>query len=283
MKRIVAALAGLLIITGCTTEADEFRSGLPSREMVEVAGPTTGSAQALGAGDRSEFYTGTRNATVAVNASTLFVLGTLKWVTDHRPTSIDGDTAIWGPYKGDSGDGLRADNDWKLTVTRVEENTFSYSLEAKGPSDPDTAWVVVISGQHERAVDANGVPVERFGAGSFLVDWDAAQALPKHDDSVGTALVSYARPDASSKATIDVTFEDVKNNDRPGETVDGRYAYSHTPGNGGTFDFKVASDLSEGSQVEALTIRRRWLQTGAGRADVKGHNGIFEGATINEC
>lgn len=288
MKRIVAVLAGLLVVSGCgqQTDAETFRSGLPTQEMVKLQAPE-GAGQALTEGAQSEFYLQTLVATRFVNGSTVAILGLLKWVTDHRPTSIEAHKAIWGPYEGNSGDGLRADNDWKLTVERVGDHTFNYALEAKGASDADDAWVIVLSGHHVRAVDANGEPVENFGEGGFLIDWDAAKTLPKNDGNVGTAEFAYSRTAADAPVSVTVAADDVRKDIFSTDTVDGRYAYTYNPGEGGTFDFKVAHDLAESANDETFSIRSRWLQTGAGRSDVTVTGGIFTDMdptpVINEC
>lgn len=95
MKRIVAVLAGLLVVSGCgrQSDADLFRSGLPSHEMVKLQAPE-GTGQALTEGEESTFYRDTRNATAFVNGSTVLILGTLKWVTNHQPTTIEANRAV---------------------------------------------------------------------------------------------------------------------------------------------------------------------------------------------
>lgn len=167
------------------------------------------------------------------------------------------------------------------------DNTFNYALEAKGADDGEDAWVVVISGTHTRSVDDAGAPMENFGEGAFLIDWDAAQTLPKHDHNVGTAEITYSRVSTDAPVSVEATFEDVRDTAFPSETVDGKYAYSYTPGEGGTFDFKAARDLAASANDETFSVRSRWLQTGAGRADVTVTGGIFTdmdpAPVINEC
>ncbi len=124
-----------------------------------------------------------------------------------------------------------------------------------------------------------------MGEGSFLLDWNAAATLPRHDDNVGTAEVSYTRNDQGANVTAH--FEDVKDREHVGQTMDADYAYTHVKNQGGTFDFKIAKDMGGGTNVETLSIRSRWLQSGAGRSDVIATGGDFAALdpvpSINEC
>lgn len=286
MKRIVVlALPAILIACG-KDGADPFRQAIPKAEAVALHVPAregqalSGTAQRQDAleGERSGFYALTRAVTLTVNAGTVAVLGLVKGITDHRPTSLQGDVAVWGPHT----DPL-SPNTYRLTVTRNRDHDYSYVLDAKGKNEPDTAFRAILSGSHLVATDASGEELEGFGNGTFLIDWDQMQSLPEHDDHVGAATFVYTRLSASSNVQIDVAFRQVKDRET-GQRVDADYRYVATPSAGGSFDFKIIKNLDAQPALETMTIRSRWEQTGAGRSDVKAKGGDLPGeATASEC
>ncbi|MCY1079910.1 hypothetical protein [Archangium lansingense] len=288
-------LISALMLAGCgrMDRETEFRSVLPTKEMVEVKTPEK-SGQALtaegdvhgqGKGELSEFYKLTRGTTVLVNGGTLLVLGLVDAVTEHRPTTLTEDTAVWGPHTE-----ALARNTWKLTVKKTGENTYSYAVSAKAKEADDSAFVDVIIGTHTAAVDEAGEPVKGFGKGEFTLDWDKAATLPEHDNNVGRFTVKYSRQDDKSAATVDAAFRQVRDENDATRRADADYRYAATPGQGGQFDFKLSQDWyraqgSTSDAKESLTIKSRWLESGAGRSDIKLSGGDLgqEQATASEC
>jgi hypothetical protein len=283
-------LFAALVLTGCgqMDKEEEFRSVLPSKEMVEVKAPGTagqgleGEVQAQGGqGQTSDMYLLTRGATVIVNGGTLAVLGLIDAVTKHTPTTVTDDSATWGPHT----DAL-SPTTWKLTVTKTGDTTYSYTLEAKAKTAPDSAFLAIITGHHTATQNEAGEPMRGFGSGDFTLDWDAAQQLPEHDNNIGRMTVRYSRPSASAQVSVEADFRQVRD-DGSTQRVDANYRYRATPGAGGEFDFALNKDMyapSTPSANERLTIKSRWQQTGAGRSDVKMSGGDLAGeATTNEC
>lgn len=280
MNRILVAVLAVVTV-GCGSQAEDFRKGLPTNEMVKTTTPEdantpAGVKQQMSIqGERADAYKLTRGATVFVNGATVAVLTLIHRITQYEPTSIDKNSATWGPHHDTNNDGLGGSkNEWKLTVQRVAANDFSYVLEARAYGT-DAAFVPVLSGSHTKGTEA------RYGKGSFLIDWDNAQTLPQNDGNVGTAQVTYSRFNAQDEVSVDVVFTQVHNNDTVDTTdrIDAAYKYRHTPGAGGTFDFRA--NRADGAQ---WNIRSRWLQTGEGRSDVKATSGggIVLG-TLAEC
>jgi hypothetical protein len=288
MRKLLLSLATLAFVgIGCGRgAADSFRDGFPARELVELQVPG-GSSQALSGegqrqqalqGDRAEFYVLTRAATVTVNGGVLAVLGLVKAITNRPPTQLSGNQATWGPHTEPL-----SPNTWKFTVTEVAPKQYTYQLEGKAKQDPDAAFVVVLSGAHSPALDESGEPLARFGAGSFTLDFDAAQTLPEHDRHVGKVEVAYARAAPGSNGTVDATFTQVKDLDS-GRLVDGVYKYVRKPGAGGEFQFFMDRNIHGGAALESLSIKSRWEETGAGRSDVKAQGGdLASPATASQC
>ena len=124
-----------------------------------------------------------------------------------------------------------------------------------------------------------------YGHGDFLLDWDKAQMLPEHDDNVGLAAFTYSRETPLSPVTIGVVFTQVLDRDT-GMRIDATYDYSETPSMGGNFQFGITKDaITTTPALETLSVRSRWLETGAGRSDVKlvGGDVGATAATSNEC
>lgn len=282
-------LCATLLLVGCggMNREDQFRAALPTKEQVEVKTPAK-EGQALqvdaqgGQGQTSDFYQLTRATTVLVNGGTLAVLSLVDNVTKYQPTTVTEDTAVWGP----STEAL-ARNTWKLTVKKTGDKTYSYTLSAKAKDAADSAYVDVLTGSHTAVVDAAGEPVKGFGQGEFTLDWDKQSTLPEHDNNVGTLTVKYSRQDATTAATVTAAFRQVKDDKDPSKRVNADYTYAATPGQGGEFNFKLPQDyyqVSGSTKLEDLTIKSRWLETGAGRSDIKLSGGDLVGeATVNEC
>lgn len=288
-------LISALMLVGCgrMTREEEFRSVLPTQEMVAVKAPEK-SGQALmaqetgaqsGKNQTSDLYVMTRVTTVVVNGSTLAVLDLVNEVTKYPPTTVTDDTAVWGPHTE-----ALARNTWKLTVTKTGDRTYGYTLSAKAKEAEDSAYVDIVTGTHTASVNEAGEPMKGFGQGGFKLDWNKAATLPEHDNNVGTFSVQYSRLDDKSTATVDAGFRQVRDDKDASKLVDADYRYAATPGQGGQFDFKLNQDWykPEGSTSDAketLTIKSRWQETGAGRSDVKLTGGDLssEEATLSEC
>lgn len=283
MKRVLS-FAVALLVAACSRGPD-YEDGFPTPENVRLEIPEN-SAQGLSGvsrqelqGAHSRFYDLTRGVTVTVNLGVGLVLGLVKAIVSHRPTSISGNTATWGPHTE-----ALSPNTWKFTVTEVSPGTYEYKLEGKPKTAPDSSYVTVLSGDHTPSVDANGNPMEHFGAGQFLLDWDAAQTLPEHGADVGKASVTYSRLEPGADVTIAVNFTQVRNAETGG-LMDAAYTYLRSPGEGGEFQFSTDKNVAEATAaLEHLTIKSRWNSSGAGRSDVKATGGdLHSEATASEC
>ena len=181
-------------------------------------------------------------------------------------------TAIWGPFT----DAL-SPNTYRFTVTKNKTDDYSYILEGKGKTDPDTAFKAILSGSHL-------VTGKDLGSGTFLLDWNAAATLPEHDaNNVGTVQYAYSRTSLTAVLTIDAVFTQVRDGDS-GKLLDVDYKYDATPGKGGNFEFKMTKDIAMGAALETAAVKSRWEESGAGRSDMKVSGGDLPTlATANEC
>lgn len=282
MKNLMLG-AMLVVVSACgvgSDKADAFRKGIPQAGDVALKLPGKAGQPLTSAGTRrdglegqtSDFYKLTREVTVFVNTGTAATLTLVEKIVQYPATTTTADSATWGPHTEPL-----SPNTWKLTVLRTAPDTYSYTLEGKGKSEADSAYRVVLSGNHVN-LGTN------LGTGSFLIDWDKDRQLPENANNFGTVTVTYARTSATATAQIDADFVQV----RHGTTeplVDAQYRYWATPGQGGAFEFQAAKDyVTSGPALETGKIKSRWLETGAGRADIKLTGGDLSApVTINEC
>ena len=302
MKRssVVLTVTAMLALGGCRLADDgEFAGSTPTAENVALAvpaGSTTQSALTSGdgtkvsalLGEQADSYKLTYAVTHIVNGATGAILILVKTIVSFPPSSVHGDTAVWGP-----GSEPLEPNAWRLTVTRVEPHVFTWALDGKPKAADDSAFVTVLSGTHTRAVNSHGRPIENYGSGTFTVDWDMAQTLPNHDNAVGVATFTYARLAPGALTTIDVDFKGIKDDPPATELYNAIYRYTATPGAGGELKYAAKRDYypdphPSNSAMEDFTIHSRWQETGAGRTDYQltGGDVATDGiapVTVSEC
>jgi len=275
MNRLL--LAVLVGLAGCggVSGADDFRNASPSRQGIEIKVPSNGQAltsddvgqnqQAL-LGQTAAMYQLTRGVTLGINAGTAGVLLLCETIVSNEPTTVDTTHAVWGPWT----DAL-SPNTYRFTVTKNADSTYSYVLEGKAKTDPDSAYLSLISGTHKPGA------AKKQGEGSFTVSWDNCQLLPEHGADIGTGDFTYSR-NANLDVTVTVAFKQVKDNDHPGQKIDANYAVSQLAGADGSFDFK-----SIDANANTMTIKSRWQQDGAGRSDAKAVLAAGGSGTASEC
>jgi hypothetical protein len=280
-------LGAAVALVGCgKSDGSDFEGSTPTRDTVALVVPaatsttaTTGAVssgavtvkQGALMGQTAKDYVLTSTLAYVVNTATGAVLGLVKAVTNYPASSIEGDTAVWGPYT----DPLSA-NTYRLTVTKQAPHVFGWKLDGKGKTAADTAFVTILSGVHTRAVDAQGNPMEGFGSGNFVIDWDAADTLPQHDGNVGQMAFTYSRMSPAATVTNNVTFTHILDNCDPancsthGQIFDALYAYSATPGSGGDLQYGATENfVTTTAANETLSLHSRWMKTGDGRTDVQ--------------
>jgi hypothetical protein len=264
-------------IMGCVPigegEVDQFRNGVPRAATVTMSVPgSASSGQALTVesqsqallGDTAEWYGTTRAVTATVNGGALAVGALVNLIIKYPPTSLAPDEAVWGPWE-DPLDPVA----WKVTIARVGVHLYHYKFEGRPRTDPTAAFVTVLSGAHRPALNLRGREIERFGSGSFTLDWDARATLPQPDDNVGKADYTYNHLSAADPVTITAQFHQVKDDKQPGTRVDANYAFAQQPRGPGSMDFVYISPTTATQPWSRGVVRSRWQFTGDGRADVQ--------------
>src|SRR5262245_24384568 len=142
---LIALAFGLTTTSACTfdlaDEGAEFREAVPEADSIAVPGPdeagggqTAASAASerglMGTGsptlDYAYWYAFTRNVRDGVNLVTGAVLGSVWYIVHTHPTSVNADTATWGPYT-DALDPVT----YRFRVTRVGPRHFEYALDGR--------------------------------------------------------------------------------------------------------------------------------------------------------
>jgi hypothetical protein len=297
MTRTIIGLCISLAIAasplGCSpaseSEVDQFRNGVPRAATVTMTvpgGASSGQAltdesstQAL-LGETAEWYRTTRGVTGVVNGAALAVGGLVNLIIKYPPTTVSVDEAVWGPWE-DPLDPVA----WWVTITPVADHIYHYKFEGRPRTDPAAPFVIVLSGAHSPALNAHGREIERFGSGSFTLDWDARGSLPQPpDDNVGKVDYSYEHMSAADTVSITATFRQVKDENHPGQRIDANYAFAQEPRGPGSMDFVFIVPDSASEAGGRGLVKSRWLFSGAGRSDVqiKATDGTVA-AFLSEC
>lgn len=244
---------------------------LPTAEDVKIALPDTAASNAFAIGEVAEWYVATRDVTRGLNGGTAYVLILVHTIVQFPATSVDGDTYTWGPHHE-----TLDPAEWKLVVTELADGTYDWHLDgrsliAPAPGEPPTEFETIIAG------NAN-----EDGTGNFTLDFDAAErANPIDNDGRGVIGVTYDVNNRSLDMDIDGT-EDV---DGTPTEVHFDYTYAEGADRSGDMVFSIFADSADpGTAKEEVTLRSRWLATGAGRADVRLRNGdLAVEVTASEC
>jgi hypothetical protein len=251
-------------------DGSDFATGVPRASTVALSVPgsdskalTLESGSYALLGETAEWYRTTRNVSVVVNAGAVAVGTLVKLITDYPPTSVTTDAAVWGPWQGPL-DPI----EWKVTVTRLAAHQYEYKFEGRNKHDQTAPYATVLSGTHTAGLDAQGLEMESFGSGGFVLDWNARATLPQADKNVGTATYTYDHIGPGAIVHIAAQFKQVKDDSQPSKLVDVNYAFVQNPGAEGSMDFIYNVPANATSAGGIAKVKSRWLWSGAGRSDV---------------
>ena len=211
---------------------------------------------------------GTRDVTRMFNGGSAWVLLLIHTIVQFPVTTVSGDTYTWGPWS----DALDP-AEYKLDVRDVGDGTYEYKLSGRSKTQAGSQFEVVIDGV------ADPRPGELKGNGKFLLDFDASRRVNPVDagDERGTVTAAY---DLAARH-LDLEIESV---DDRGQPVLADYAYNETADGGGDMVFNISGDAGGTTKQEQITLRSRWKNTGAGRADARLTGGDLPASAIaSEC
>jgi hypothetical protein len=239
---------------GCDTP-DPFLDVLPAEADVSVDVPES-SGQALSLNERSEFYEVTYNVSRGINAHIKAVFAIMHAIVQQPATTSEEDRRVWGPSEPEGLERLS----YRFTVTRIDENTYDYVLDARLKDQTEESdFLSIWSGTAHP-----GDGTEKSGNLDIFLDNNNDEC------NTGAAHVKYAI-DAESRQ-VDVDFDELANLCDDEDRIIAHYFYQEMADASGTFQFKVNANIhdeeEEKPELESWTINSRWLADGSGRSDV---------------
>jgi hypothetical protein len=229
-------------------------------------------AEALG--QTATFYMFTRGVSSDLNRGAAFILILVHTIVQFPPTSVEGDTTIWGPWT----EALNP-SEYRLTVRPDDDGSYLWSLEGRLKAE---------GGEFRAVLAGDALPGDTKGQGSgdFMIDFDVAEELdPAGNDGVGQLAVTYDLSKDPAQVVMDYetlapTPEGI---DQPATF---HYEYREARDMSGDFVFNINADLDDnGSAWEYASVRSRWQADGAGRSDVEITGGDMGSllVTASEC
>lgn len=279
LRSLSTALCAGAALSGCGALDDEYRQAIPTSEQVTIAVPQAGGAgkasvdgvgelgQAL-VGSPSEYYLFTWTVSTAVNTSAAALLALLHGIVEQHPTSQTQNSRTWGPHTPGGLDPLT----YRAVVTREAPLSYSFTIDARLRNSNDEAdFKPLLDGQ----IALGNSP--KTGKGRMTLHFDNARLLKPLACEQGT--VSYLFDNTQPVATLDVAFDKFANDNARGlgclgeKPHDATYHYDRSGDGSGNFTFALRANVHKPIEnkpaLEDISIRSRWLASGAGRADVK--------------
>lgn len=268
-RSMFAATLAATTLVACV-QADEapteLKRAIPTADQVAIKLP---GSHARAIGDLADWYVATRHVTLMFNGGSAWVLALVHTIVQFPVTSTSGDTYTWGPWSA-----ALDPAEYKLDVRDVGDGTYEYRLSGRSKLVAGAPFEVIIDGT------ADPRPGALRGRGTFLLDFDAGGRINPIDtnDARGTLSATYDLGAHRLALAIDTT-------DEHGEPVVADYAYRETADGGGDMVFDFQADAGGTPAPERVTLRSRWLATGAGRADGRLIGGDLgtTGAIASEC
>jgi len=269
MKSTILAATCVLSLGACVRQDEppsELARAIPTSDQVKINLPDSGARTI---GDVATWYKATRDVTHTFNGSTAWVLILIHGIVSTPATSVSGNVYTWGP-----GSQPLDPADYKLDVTANADGTYDYVLSGRSKTEANAQFEALIDGH------ADPRPGELAGNGKFLLDFDAGRRVNPIDagDAKGQVDVSYDL--ATRHLSLHIMTTDANN-----QPVDADYTYNEAADHSGDMVFAIQADAGGGAALEDVTLRSRWLATGAGRADLKLGGGDLgtASATASEC
>ena len=178
----------------------------------------------------SDFYLVTRKVSAGVNGAGALVLGLVKFVVSHPPTTVTADSAVWGPWPGGALDPLV----YKVTVKRVGDHKYDYTFDGRASRWP-TSFVTFLSGTTRRrstardtAICCNEVDDSNSAELSKLHKQNIARHRPQRRSTQWTrwarpSVLAGARPPVPTAPLrhVELQLQARRHADRPAARVSG--------------------------------------------------------------
>jgi hypothetical protein len=260
MKRLTLAASVLVALTpACSIGGEGFAAAVPQRDNVSMRVPQS-QEQALVVGERATMYDESVRIAAGVNGGVLWVFDVIDAIVLQPPTTLEDDTAVWGPSEPHGLERLS----FMLTVVRVEDQHFSYSLAAR-PRGDDGDFTEIFGGEAFPSAtdDGHGTLTLHLGTLRQLGGGEACL----------TGDIDVAYDAGAEPRTLDVVFTQVANDCVGERPTNAHYVYSEAADASGQMDFAFRANIHRNDEdkplEEIMSVRSRWLSSGAGRSDVQ--------------
>jgi hypothetical protein len=277
MKSLLAASCALSLVACVQQDPSpkDIDRAIPTSDQVAIKLPDstktarTASGEDDVVGQLATWYVATRDVTRTFNGGSAWVLVLIHAIVQTPVTTVSGNVYTWGP-----GSQPLDPAEYKLDVTALADGTFAYKLSGRSKTAANAQFEVVIDGT------ADPRPGDDKGSGEFTIDFDAGKRVNPIDSSDAKGLIDATYDLAKGHLDLAITSTDAL-----GHPIAADYAYNQAADGGGDMTFDVSGDAGGGPALETITLRSRWLATGAGRADARiagGDLGALQ-ATASEC
>jgi hypothetical protein len=275
-KSLLSATATLSLITaaGCIKQdapPQALKDAIPTSDQVKINLPSSmARTETPTVGQLATFYVETRGVTMMFNGGAAWVLLMIHAIVEQPATSVNGNVYTWGPGSGNALDPAV----YKLDVTANADGTFDYVLSGHAKADTTDHFIAIIDGH------ADPRPGADKGNGTFLLDFDAARTVDPIDNANNKGQIS-ANYDLAARH-LDLT---IMSTDASGQPASLDYSYDQTADGGGDMTLDLIANIGGTPAVEDVTLRSRWLATGAGRGDARIAGGDLgtQQAIASEC
>lgn len=275
-----AALLSILPLTlaaACVQQESvhPIQDTLPTAAQVAVKLPEGGAAaSAFALGQVADYYVLTRTTSRNLNGVTAWVLVVVHAIVQYPATTVDGEVYTWGPWS-------RALDpaEYRLVVTDLSDGTYDWRLDGRSKTVADAEFLTVISGNAEPSAPIG------HGRGTFLIDFDAAEAVNPVDNDVETGTAEFAY-DLSVRDQLIATVAIHGDGVGAAGAAAFDYLYNENLDGSGDFQFALDADLDDaGTAAEHAELRSRWQADGAGRGDGVLSSGDLGALTVtaSEC
>lgn len=266
-SQLFAAALVSLSLAACIQPKDEphpVARAIPTAEDVKIKLPDQAPRTV---GEIAPWYVTTRDVTRSLNGGTAWVLIVVHTIVQFPATSEDAGVYTWGPWS----DALDP-AEYKLEVSQAADGSYDWALSGRNKTEQGSAFETVIAG------NAVASEPEGQGHGTFTIDFDAGKRVNPIDsgDERGTVTVAY---DLAARH-LDMAVSTIEDRGGVETPVDYQYEYSEATDGAGNMVFAVHGDSDDaGALAEDITLRSRWTNAGAGRADIRLENGDM-GASV---
>ncbi len=273
---VTASALSAALATGCVQKdaPNYIAASIPTSDQVAIELPTATASidRRVGVdhelGELAPYYVITRDVTQTFNGGTAWVLIPIHSIALNPPTSVAGNVYTWGP-----GSQALDPANYRLDVTANADGTYDYVLSGQSKINPDG---------FKSLIDGHADPTAGLdqGSGEFRIDFDAAAEINPVDNGSAKGQVQATYDLATGHLGLDIATTD-----DTGAPIDATYAYDQLPDGGGDMTFDTDANVGGTAAEEDVTIRSRWLATGAGRADVRIAGGDLgpDQAIASEC